>query len=140
MPTLRLYRVFISHAWRYDADYYRVEEFLNSAPHFDWENLSVPSHEGIDADDTEELEKILRDQMRPASAFVIIAGMYVAHSGWIDFEIAFARRIGRPIIGVIPRGNVQLPRAVQNAATEMVGWTRDSIVGAIRRHALPAGA
>jgi hypothetical protein len=139
MPALRRYRVFISHAWRYDADYYRVEGFLNSARNFDWENLSVPSHEGIGADDTEELEKSLRDQMRPANAFVIIAGMYVAHSDWIDFEIAFARRIGRPIIGVIPRGNVLVPRAVQNAATEMVGWTTDSIVDAIRRHALPDG-
>lgn len=139
VPTLRLYRVFISHAWRYDSDYYRVEDFLDSTPNFDWENLSVPSHAGIRANDTDELRKRLRDQMRPAHAFVIIAGMYVAHSDWIDFEIEFARRIGRPIVGVAPRGSVQLPRTVQRAAAEVVGWTRDSIVGAIRRHALRDG-
>lgn len=135
MPTLRNYRVFISHAWAYDADYCRVEQFLQEAPNFDWENLSVPSHDGIDADDEDELKKLLRDQMRDANAFVIIAGMYVAHSDWIDFEINFARRIGSPIIGVLPRGSVQIPRAVQDAAREMVGWTQGSIVSAIRRHA-----
>lgn len=135
MPSLRNYRVFISHAWRYDSDYYRVEQFLHDAPNFDWENLSVPSHDGIDADDEGELKKLLRDQMRDANAFVIIAGMYVAHSEWIDFEINFARRIGSPIIGVLPRGSIQIPRSVQDAARELVGWTQASIVSAIRRHA-----
>jgi hypothetical protein len=38
-----------------------------------------------------DLDYEVRNQMRPADVFVIIAGMYVAHSGWIDFELAFAR-------------------------------------------------
>ena len=139
MPALRPYKVFISHAWKYNADYYRIEEFLDGAPNFDWRNQSVPSHDGIRADDTGELKKLLRDQMRPASVFLIICGMYVAHSEWIDFEIEFARRIGRPIIGILPRGNERVPLIVQNAANEMVGWSSKTIVETIRRHALPGG-
>ena len=38
--------------------------------------------------------------MRPADAFLIIAGMYAAQSDWIEFELNFARRIGRPVIGI----------------------------------------
>jgi hypothetical protein len=49
--ALRTYRVFISHAWDYKDDYYRCEKFLNEAPNFEWENLSVPKHAPIkDAD------------------------------------------------------------------------------------------
>ncbi len=137
MPSLRIYRVFISHAWHYSDDYYRVEQFLNDAPNFAWQNLSVPEHDPLH--DTERLATELRSQMRPASVFLILGGMYVAHSEWIDFEIAFARRIGRPIIGVLPWGSQRIPSAIQNAAREIVGWRQDSIIGAIRSHALPLG-
>src|SRR5215831_17171270 len=106
MPYLRTYRVFISHAWHRSADYYRVVQFLSEAPHLRWENLSVPEHD-------------LRGQMRPADVFLIVAGMYAAHSDWIDFELSFARRIGRPIIGIIRRGSERIPAAIQNAATEL---------------------
>lgn len=134
MPYLRPYRLFISHAWNHNAEYYRLEQMLDSAPLFQWENLSVPQHDPIlDAD---RLQQELRNQMRPAHAFLILAGMYVAHSDWIDFEIAFARRIGRPIIGIAPHGQERLPAAVQKYADEIVGWNTNSIVGAIRRLAL----
>lgn len=139
MPALRPYKVFISHAWNYSDDYDRVVQFLEGASNFDYVNLSVPSHRGIDADDTDELKKLLRDQMRPANVFLIICGMYVSHSDWIDFEIDFSKRIGRPIIGILPRGSERVPVAVQNAAVEMVGWSTKTIVDAIRRNALRDG-
>jgi hypothetical protein len=95
MPVLRTYQVFISHAWQYSDDYWRVVQFLNEAPNFQWHNLSVPQDEPVSS---ERLEYELRNQMRPADVFLIIAGMYVAHSDWIDFELSFARRTGRPIL------------------------------------------
>jgi hypothetical protein len=138
MPALRTYRIFISHAWDYNDDYYRCGRLLNEAPNFLWQNLSVPRHDPIK--NTDELAKELHNQMRPADVFVILSGMYVAHSDWIQYELNFARRIGRPIIGVKPWGNVVLPADVQNAANEIVGWNGASIVDAIRRHALPSGS
>jgi hypothetical protein len=134
MPPLREYKIFISHAWDYHVEYYRLEGFLNAAPNFKWKNLSVPRHDPIL--NTEQLAKELHNQMRDAEAFLILAGMYVAHSNWILHEINFARRIGRPIIGIKPWGNLIVPMAVQNGADEMVGWNSGSIVAAIRKHAL----
>jgi MTH538 TIR-like domain (DUF1863) len=136
MPALRTYKVFISHAWDYNEEYYRLEKMLRDAAYFEWENLSVPEHSRIK---NEELEYALNGQMRPANVFLILAGMYVAHSQWIQYEINFARRIGRPIIGIRPWGSVAMPVAVQNAAAEIVGWNTDSIISAIRYHALPDG-
>jgi hypothetical protein len=134
MPQLRNYRIFISHAWEYNEDYYRCEQFLNSAPNFSWTNLSVPEHDPIL--DTKRLAAELHNQMRTAHIFLILSGMYVAHSDWIQYEINFARRIGRPIIGIKPWGHVAIPIAVQRGADEIVGWSSASIVNAVRRHAL----
>ena len=133
MPTLRTYYVFICHDWEYSDDYFRICRFLNVAANFSWQNLSVPEHEPLDTDDM--LQKNLRDQIRPADVLLVLAGMYSAHSEWMDWEMAFARRIGKAIIGIKPWGNVQLPIVVQNNAREIVGWNADSIVGAIRRYA-----
>jgi len=137
MPALRTYRLFISHAWHRSEHYSRVVSWFHAAPNFHWENLSVPEHDPVHGPD---LEVELRNQMRPADAFIILAGMYAAHSDWIDFELSFARRIGRPVIGVRPWGAERLPAAVQNAAREVVGWNRASIVSAVRQYALPSGA
>jgi hypothetical protein len=137
MPGLRDYKVFISHAWDYNDEYYRLERMLNEAPCFIWTNLSVPKHDPIK--NTRELEYELNGQMRPANVFLILAGMYAARREWLEYEINFARRIGRPIIGVVPWGQERVPEIVQNAAKEMVGWNTSNIVRAIREWALPEG-
>jgi hypothetical protein len=134
MPALRQYQTFISHAWRHHDDYYRVEQMLNDAPMFSWNNLSVPRHDPILK--LEQLTKELNNQMRPAEIFIILAGMYVAHSEWIQYEINFARRIGRPILGIRPWGSTVVPVVVQNGAHEIIGWNSAAIVSAIRRLAL----
>jgi hypothetical protein len=134
MPSLKNYKVFISHAWDYNEDYYRIEKWLNEAPYFVWTNLSVPKHNPIL--NGEQLAKELHNQMRPADVFVILAGMYAAHSDWIQYEINFARRIGRPIVGIQPWGSKMTPLVIQAGADEVVGWNRDSIVRAIRQRSL----
>jgi hypothetical protein len=138
MPLLRRYNVFISHAWNYSEDYFRVVRFLDEEPNFRWRNLSVPEHDPIL--DTKKLSYELHNQMRDADAFLIIAGMYASFSDWIDYEIAFARRIGRPIIGITKWGSERVPAAVERNATTVVGWNGPAIVRAIRHHALSKAA
>ncbi len=43
----KTYNIFISHAWRYSEDYYRLVEMLNNAPYFKWRNYSVPQHDPV---------------------------------------------------------------------------------------------
>ncbi len=130
MPTLRTYSIFICHDWEYSDDYYRICEFLDDAPNFVWKNLSVPEHDPLETDDM--LQKNLRDQIRPADVMLVLAGMYTARSGWMDWEMQFAHRIGKTIIGIKPRGNVQIPVVVEYHADEIIGWNSENIVKAIR--------
>jgi len=140
MPELKRYGIFISHAWSYNAEYYRLVNMLKEAPLFEWANYSVPKHDPkIDPDipsGKKALMEELKKQIRPVSCVLIISGMYASYSGWIQAEIDFANLIDKPIIGIKPRGQERIPSAVQEASIVMVGWITDSIVSAIRKYAL----
>lgn len=131
MPGLKTYKLFISHSWSYNDDYYRLEEYLNDASNFDWENLSVPEHDPVT---DSQLRRQLRNQIKPASAVLILAGMYADHSNAIQMEIDIAQNYDKPIIGIEPWGSQRVPTEVKEPAVEMVGWNTQSIVDAVRRH------
>jgi hypothetical protein len=130
MPQLYPYRIFISHAWDYNDEYYRMEKMMKEFPNFDFRNYSVPQHDPFD--DGTKLTKKLRDQMEPVQVVIVLAGMYAAHSDWIGFEIDEAVRMKKPIIGVRPWGQERVPQKVQDAATVMHGWNIGPIVDSIR--------
>lgn len=136
MPILRAYRLFISHSWRYSERYMRMVEFLNAAPNFVWYNYSVPESKAYPAMRRAALEDELRDQIRPAQVVIILGGMYINHSDWLQFEIDFSKALRKPIIGIYPWGGQRMPLAVQSAASELVNWNTASIVSAVRRWAM----
>lgn len=137
MPDLKTYDLFISHAWRYHDDYDRLVELLNKAPNFKWRNYSAPRHDPAIDPSTEvgfeQLKSALRDQIRPVNCVLILAGMYAAHSLWINVEMDIAVRFSKPMVGVRPWGQERTPQAVEDRVKEMAGWNTDSIVAAIRR-------
>lgn len=133
MPYLHNYRLFLSHAWRYSEGYKRINNFINNSPNFIWTNYSVPESKAFQGLNGAQLGEQLKSQIRPVQCVIILAGMYVNHSAWIQYEIDFAKSIGKPILGVVPWGAERTPLAVQNAASEMVNWNSASIVAAIRR-------
>lgn len=140
MPALKTYDLFISHAWKYSEDYRRVVRLLESAPNFVFRNYSVPEHDPVldpdDECDRRKLRAALDRQIRPVNCVLIISGMYVPYSYWIQQDVGIAASYGKPIVGLIPRGAERIPMAVSNAAKEMVGWTTDSIVAAVRKYSI----
>ena len=133
MPSLYMYRVFISHAWDYSGAYATVKGWLDDAKYFSWANYSVPPENALGGKTKKELQAGLSKQIAMSQVVIIISGMYVAHSDWIQYEIDEAKRMGKPIIGIKPWGSERTPQAVQDAANEMVGWNSASVVDAIRR-------
>jgi len=132
MPDLRTYNLFISHAWDYNDEYYRLRDMLNNAPRFDWKDYSVPVHDPEDG----SLRQAFIDQIRPVHCFVVTSGMYVPYSKWMLSEIRIAKGMKKPILAVVPQGNERIPQAIQNVADDTVGWSTQSIVDAIRQLAL----
>ena len=139
----KIHHLFISHAWKYNEEYDRLVNLLNSVRddpvrQFSYKNYSVPKHDPLFDPDTEVGERKLKleldSQISPASCVLVISGMYVPYRKWIQAEIEIAQRYRKPIIGVVPRGQERVPIEVQNVANEMVGWSTESIIAAIRRY------
>ncbi len=132
------YNIFISHAWKYTEHYNKIVQWLNEAQNeglFNWKNYSVPEHDPlIDPNTTvgkSKLKEALKGQISPASKVIVLAGMYVAYSDWIDFEIDTAVNYKKYIIGVEPWGQERVPIKVSNNADKMVGWNKNSVINAL---------
>lgn len=135
---MKEYHIFISHAWKYSAHYDKVVDWINEAKEegkLTWKNYSVPKHDPLIDPNTEvgkrKLKSMLDNQIHPASVVIILAGMYAAHSEWIEYEINTAKEIGKYIIGVKPWGQERIPTIISDNADVMVGWNKDSVINAI---------
>lgn len=133
LTGLRLYNVFIGHSWKYEYEYERFVNLLDNADNFIWRNYSVPEYESKPTTTDRELINALSNQIKPVSVAIILAGMYVAYSDWIQIEIDISTRLHKPIIGVYPWGSLKMPSTVYDAAKEIIGWNTNSIVQAIKR-------
>lgn len=64
-----------------------MKSLLDDAYGFEYFDHSVSSEDPIDAQLPNHLRSKIRDQMRSPSVFLVLAGMYVAHSDWTQEEI-----------------------------------------------------
>ncbi len=137
MPGLYDYRIFISHAWKYGTDYDRLIEFLDEANNFSFYDYSAPREKPLFPAGTPytnlEIASKITAKIRPAQVVLVLSGMYESYSSWMQFEVDEAKRMGKPIIGIYPWGQINVPKHVLDAADEMVRWQTSSIVSAIRR-------
>lgn len=140
MPYLKTYDLFVSHAWKYNEDYYGLVNLLNSTINFYWRNYSVPKHDPLVDPNTLigaiTLKNALDRQIRPVNCVLIASGMYVCHRRWIQTEIDIAKKYKKPIVGIIPWGQKRIPQEIQDSADELAGWNTISIISAIRRQSL----
>ena len=134
MPTLKRRMIFISHAWDYNEDYWTIVNWFNNANNFRWSNCSVPSHDRLPDKTTAGLKRAITRQINPAQVVVIIAGMYAAHSDWIDYEIDEAVRLNKTIIGIRPRSQQRVPTKITDNATKMVNWNSSSLITTVREY------
>jgi hypothetical protein len=126
------YRIFISHAWNYDDEYYGLCNLLNGASYFTWADYSVPSHDPL----TGALRQQFYERIRLTNIVLVLSGMYSYYSNWMQTEMRIAKSMDKPILAIIPQGAERVPTDIQNLADELVRWNTDSIVSAIRRLAI----
>lgn len=130
---MKTYNLFISHSWTYSDKYKGLIELLDKKPYFEYKNYSVPKDDPIHhANNASQLKNAIENQMRPASCVLILAGVYVAYSKWINIEIDLAKQLNKKIIAIEYRGSEKTSQIVKDAADCVVKWNTDSIVDAIR--------
>lgn len=81
--------------------------------------------------DDRALRAAIKNQMRPASCVLILAGVYSTYSKWIRIETQLAHELGKTIIAVEPRGAERTSEYVKVNADVIVRWNTKSIINAI---------
>lgn len=142
MPYLKTYDIFISHAWKYGADYDRLIKMLDNAFLFDYRNYSAPQDKplhNLDATDVSsknEIKEAIHRKIRPVNIVLVISGMYYNYREWMKYEIDTAVAMQKPIIALQPWGNSYVPADINIIADKVVGWNSDSIINAIRTYSI----
>ena len=135
---IMIYNIFISHAWKYSSDYYKIVQWLNEAQtegKLTWKNYSVPEHDPLvdpnSAIGKIKLQQLIKQQIQPSSVVLILGGMYSAYSDWIDYELNTAYGFKKYIIGVEPWGQERVPQKIQLLSDTMSGWNKNSVINSI---------
>ena len=77
--------------------------------------------------------QILAPRVRWASTLIVYVSPGTKASEWVNWEIEYAHKEGKRIVGVYERGerDCALPEALERYADAVVGWAGENIVDAI---------
>jgi hypothetical protein len=104
---------------------------------FNWRNLSVQydmrfgtADEEIDND---ELREEISEKIRECDVFLVLTYPVASRRRWSQWEILYAKELGKPIIGIARRLNDNVSSFVKRHAIDIVDtWREDHIVNAIK--------
>lgn len=124
---------FISHIHEDDAGLRDLKDLV--AKHgLNVRDSSITSENPNKAKDPDYIkQQILAPQIEWASTLVVYVSPDTKHSEWVNWEIEYANKLGKRIVGVWEQGanQCEVPEALERYADAMVGWHGESIVDAI---------
>jgi hypothetical protein len=78
----------------------------------------------------------LRRQIAPAEVIIALSSLLDANESLLTFQLLFAQASNKPIVLMKPFGTQRdLPKALLQAANEIVDWDERALVDALRRQA-----
>ena len=129
--------VFISHIHDDDAGLENLKGLV--AKHgMNCRDASITKGKFNDAQNEEYIKyQILAPRINWCSALVVYLSPETKSSEWVNWEIEYAHKQGKQIIGIWERGAKQceLPEALDKYADAIVGWNGESIIDAINGNA-----
>lgn len=129
----KIYKIFISHSWDHVDDLMNLRKLLEERGYFNVEFEEVPPHDPIDSWNSAYVKSCVSKRISESDVVIGLAGMYASYSQWMEWELNHAILQGKPILGVIPRGQERVSNVVCSKADKVVRWNTESIVDAIRR-------
>ena len=125
--------VFISHVHEDDDGLGKLKELLASKG-MQIRDASINSEKPNNAKNPDYIKgEILAPQINWAGTFICYVSPLTKNSEWVNWEIEYAAKQGKRIIGVWQHGEseCEVPDALREYADAMVGWTGDGIIDAI---------
>ena len=128
-----LRNIFISHRHEDDPGLGKFKSLLEKNG-MRVRDYSVSSDNPNNAHSEEYIKsKILKPRIEACGCFVVYISPHTKDSPYVNWEIEYAHRLGKRIVGVWAHGEkgCEIPKALDDYADAIVGWAGDSIVDAI---------
>ena len=125
--------VFISHIHEDDAGLQKLKDLLKTKG-MDIRDASIHTGKFNNAKDPDYIKsQILAPAIKWAGTFVVYVSPGTKDSEWVDWEIEYAAKQGKRVVGIWAHGerDCDLPPALAEHADAMVGWNSDAIIDAI---------
>lgn len=125
--------VFISHIHEDDAGLVKLKE-IAAKNGLNIRDSSINSDKPNEAKNPDYIKsQILAPQIRWASTLVVYITPDTKDSDWVNWEIEYAHKEGKRIVGVWADGahECDVPESLELYADAVVGWHGESIVDAI---------
>ncbi len=125
--------VFISHLSE-DDDSLRDLKNLLEGHGYSLRDSSIDSSKPNEADSPDYIKSgILAPRIRWAGTVLVLISPRTHESGWVEWEIGYAEREAKRIVGIWLSGcrDSDMPRNLDAYADSIVGWDGEQIIGAI---------
>jgi len=126
--------VFISHVHADDGGLQKLKDLLKPQG-MEMRDSSIHTGKFNDASDPHYIKtQILAPAINWAGVFICYVSPSTKDSDWVNWEIEYAAKQGKRIVGVWAHGEKECehPRALEEHADAMVGWSGSAIVDAIQ--------
>jgi len=127
-----VHNVFISHRHEDDAHVADFKEMLDGKG-VQIRDASITSDNPNEARDPDYIKtQILAPGIRWAGKIVVLITPDTKNHDWVDWEVEYANKLDKPIIGVWAPGSAgcEVPEPLEKYADAIVGWNSDSILDA----------
>lgn len=125
--------IFISHKHE-DDDGLKDLKRLVGRHGMKWRDYSITKDNPNNAHNENYIKsQILAPRIRQAGCLVVYVSEKTKNSDWVEWEIEYAHKQGKRIVGVWERGarDCDLPEALERYGNAIVGWNGESIIDAI---------
>lgn len=130
----KIINLFVSHK---GEDESKIDDFKRLMKHkgYEFKDSSIKESKPNRANNEEYIKReYLEPAINWAGTIVILIGKNTHKSDWVNWEIEYAIKKGKKIIGVFLQGEkeAKIPDALQDYADSIVGWNAEKIDEAIR--------
>lgn len=132
MPNDRR-NVFVSHIHEDDAGLSDLSDLLEKHG-MEVRNYSITSDKENNAQSADYIRsQILAPRINACSTLVVYITPETKNSDWVNWEIEYAHKQDKTIVGVWEQGNAgcDIPEALEEVGDTIVGWSGKNIVSAI---------
>lgn len=132
MSNKKTFNIFISHYHKDAERLDNLKELLTSRGH-EIRDSSIDGSEPSQAKNPDYIKSLIRPKIDWAGTTIVLIGPETHTRPWVNWEIEYAHRHGKRIVGVYLRGAKEsdVPKNLNLFGDALVGWNSDKALGAI---------